>query len=69
MYDTCWLEIDDVTFSLYDSYTSADDVPYVYLLVADIRSVSPLSLEPEGHVLEVMMMSGKIDWCEVNIYA
>lgn len=52
----CWIEMDDMTFSVYEF---VDDVPMAYFSIKDIRSVSPLAIEPEGHVFEMILTYGK----------
>ena len=55
-FETCWIEMDNVTFAVYDH---VDDLPFVYFSLNDIRSVSPLPLEPEEHVFELILTYGR----------
>jgi hypothetical protein len=55
-FEACWIEMDDVTFAAYEL---ADDVPLAYVPIQDIRSISPLPIEPEGHVFEIILRHGQ----------
>ena len=45
-----WVEMDDKVFCVYEH---ADELPLLYLFVANIVSVSPSPIEPEGHVFDL----------------
>lgn len=52
----CWIEMDEMTFSVYEFI---DDIPMAYFSIKNIRSISPLAIEPEGHVFEIILTNGK----------
>jgi hypothetical protein len=47
----CWVEMDSLSFAIYQF---ADELPLHYLLVKDIETVSPIPIEPEHHVFEIV---------------
>jgi len=48
----CWVEMDQYVFAVYEF---ADDLPILYLLIKDIATVTPIAIDPEGHVFEIMV--------------
>lgn len=48
----CWVELDQYLMSVYQY---ADDLPILSVLVKDIQTVSPVAVEPEGHVFELVI--------------
>lgn len=47
----CWVEMDTISLAIYQF---ADELPLHYLLNKDIETVSPLPIEPEHHVFEIV---------------
>ena len=47
---TCWVECDECSLAV---YKYADELPFLFISMSDIRSVSPSDIQPRGHVFEV----------------
>ena len=48
----CWVELDQYVLAVYQY---ADDLPILSVLVKDIQTASPVAVEPEGHVFELVI--------------
>lgn len=48
----CWVELDQYVLAVYQY---ADDLPILSVLVRDIQTASPVAVEPEGHVFELVI--------------
>lgn len=51
-YLACWVEMDNLVFSVYEQ---ADGMPLHCFMNKDIKNCAPSSMEPEGHVFEVVV--------------
>ena len=47
---TCWVECDECSLAV---YKYADELPFLFISMNDIRNISPSSIQPRGHVFEV----------------
>jgi len=50
----CWVESDEIGISIYQW---ADQLPLLFFPYKGLQSISPCSMEPEGHIFEIVLKS------------